>query len=86
MPNNPLDVRSMKAIHYTIDSILSVGHVNGFSTILFDTVAVAVTLASTLGTWAVYKPSTWNKLTLTHLMAQQSESCSLYHHNRLKLT
>ena len=40
--------------------------------ILFDTVVVFVTLAGTLGTWRVYKHSTWKGLTLTHLLAEQS--------------
>ena len=39
---------------------------------LFDTIVVAVTLAGTLGTWRVYKRSAWNRLTLTHLLAEQS--------------
>ena len=40
--------------------------------ILFDVVVVTVTLAGTLGTWRVYKRSTWNGLTITHLLAEQS--------------
>jgi hypothetical protein len=39
-------------------------------------IVVAVTLASTLGTWRVYKRSTWNRLSLTHFLAQQGKSHS----------
>jgi hypothetical protein len=63
--------------HDMVDSLLSVNVVDSMSSILFDTVVVVVTLASTLGTWRVYKRSPWNRLSLTHLLAQQSKSWSL---------
>ena len=50
----------------------SVSDVTTISNILFDTIVVFVTLAGTLGTWRVYKRSTWNGMTLTHLLAEQS--------------
>ena len=49
-----------------------VGDISSILVILFDTIVVIVTLAGTLGTWRVYKRSTWNMLTLTHLLAEQS--------------
>ena len=49
-----------------------VDDVTSISVVLFDIIVVVVTLAGTLGTWRVYKQSTWNKLTLTHLLAEQS--------------
>jgi hypothetical protein len=57
-----------------IDSLLSVGDITTVAVILFDTVVVALTLANTLGTWRVYKRSAWrHRLSLTHLLAQQSK-------------
>ena len=51
---------------------ISVGSAQLFVIILFDTVVVAVTIASTLGTWRIHRRSTWKTMSLTHLLAQQS--------------
>jgi hypothetical protein len=74
---DPLDVRPMKVtfIITLFIAFLSVNDISSISIILFDTVVVAVTLASTLGTWRVYRRSAWNGLSLTQLLAQQSKSC-----------
>ena len=74
MLNDPLAVRHVKVrLIMTLLTVFSpVGNVSTISVILFDTIVVLVTLASTLGTWRVYKRSTWNELTLTHLLAEQS--------------
>ena len=53
-------------------TLISVNGIGSITVILFDTIVVAVTLAGTLGAWTVYKRSTWNILTLTHLLAEQS--------------
>ena len=62
----------VKLIMTLLTVFSSVSDVHTISIILFDTIVVAVTLAGTLGTWRVYKRSTWNRLTLTHLLAEQS--------------
>ena len=74
MLNDTLAVRHVKVILImTLLTIFSSVHdVNAIPVILFDTIVVFVTLTGTLGTWRVYKHSTWNGLTLTHLLAEQS--------------
>ena len=56
----------------TLLKVFPVSSASVVADILFDVVVVIVTLAGTLGTWRVYKRSTWNGLTLTHLLAEQS--------------
>ena len=82
MFNDPLAVRHVKVIFImTLLIVFSVGDVNAITIILFDITVVAVTLAGTRGTWRVYKRSTWNRRTLTHLLAEQSMWLSLWQHN-----
>ena len=59
-------------INYDIVDCPPVDDAISIPDILFDTVVVAVTLAGTLGTWRVHKRSAWKKLTLAHLLAEQS--------------
>jgi hypothetical protein len=56
-----------------IDTSLSVIDIGDVAAIVFDIVVVALTLTSTLGTWRVYKQSSWSRPTLTYLLAQQSK-------------
>ena len=62
----------VKLIMTLLTVFSSVIDVAAISIVLFDTIVVFVTLAGTLGTWIVYKHSTWKGLTLTHLLAEQS--------------
>ena len=82
MPNDPLAVRHLKIIFImALLIVILVGDIGVIAVILFDIIVVAVTLAGTRGTWRVYKRSTWNRRTLTHLLAEQSMWLSLWQHN-----
>ena len=59
----------------------SVTSVSSIAVILFDAIVVVVTLAGTLGTWRVYKRSSWNTVSLTHLVAEQSMWLFLWQDN-----
>ena len=74
MLNDPLAVRHVKVkLIMTLLTVFSSVHdVNTISVILLDMTVIFVTLTGTLGTWRVYKRSMWNRLTLTHLLAEQS--------------
>ena len=63
------------------DLSISVIFAQSFVVILFDIIVVAVTLTSTLGTWRLYQRSTWETMSLTHLLAQQSEWYLPFHLN-----
>ena len=58
-------------IDIRIDCPFLVNSAETFATILFDTVVVAVTIASTLGPWRLHQRSTWETMSLPHLLAQQ---------------
>jgi hypothetical protein len=80
MLNDPPDVRYVNLYYHLTDSLLSVSDFTSIAAILFDTVVVVVTLVSTVGTWRIYKRSIWDKLSLTHLLAQQSKPSPPLHH------
>ena len=64
-----------------VDSYLLVNGLDSVSVIVVDTIVVALTLASTLGTWRVYKRSAWISLSLTKLLAaSQRLSCKIFLH------
>ena len=64
-----------------IDLLSSVISAQTFATILFDTVVVAVTIASTLGPWRLHQRSTWKTMSFAHLLVQQSKWCLPFHVN-----
>ena len=61
-----------KLIHILVDLPFSVNAADTIMIVLFEAVVVAVTLASTLGTWRIHQRSAWETMSLTHLLAQQS--------------
>ena len=72
MLNDPSEVNTWKwYLLWYCWQYSSVGDIISIPVILFDTIVVVVTLTGTLGTWRVYK-TTWNRLTLIHLLAEQS--------------
>ena len=71
---NSSDVRRVELTFiFIIDLPCSVNDLISIATILFDTIVVSVTLASTLGSWRFYERSTWLGSSLVNLLIQQSK-------------